>query len=337
MQKRSNYPLTCYESIVLDKKSAKFIKTRNKALYFDSKSDDTTLWQLHDEYTKKRSSDNKEHHQSLLDLKIELAERMVEKCSFCEHKCGVNRKKNERGQCKCPYESKIASEFIHMGEEAELIPSYTIFFAGCTFMCVFCQNFDISQNPNEGILIDPITIAKMIDNRKRVGAKNVNFVGGDPTPHIHTILKTIREIKENIAIVFNSNMYLSEDSMKLLDGVVDVYLTDFKYYDSNEAEKYSKIKNYFEVVSRNHHLAKNQAELIIRHLVLPNHVECCTKNILCWIKDNLGQNMRINYMFQFRPTYMAKNYSEIARRLTFDEKSRVGEIVKELDLFYASH
>jgi len=262
-----------------------------------------------------------------LDEKIKKSREILESCHLCERRCNVNRLKGEKGVCGV-LESRINSEFIHWGEEPELVPSYTIFFSGCTFKCVFCQNWDISQCPDSGLEVKPETLAKMIE---KVKARNVNWVGGEPTPNLAYILEVLSHLKRNIAQVWNSNMYVSLETMELLDGVVDVYLADFKYGNNKCAVKYSKVPKYWEIITRNHIIAKKQAEMIIRHLVLPNHIECCTKPVLEWISKNLD-NVRVNVMDQYRPEYKADEYEEINRRLEYNEFKEALSIAQDLGL-----
>jgi len=118
--------------------------------------------------------------------------------------------------------SRYSAEFLHHGEEPELVPSHTIFFTGCNFSCVYCQNWQISTAPNRGIPILPEEFARKITLQRAYGSKNVNFV--TPTPHTHTILKILNALKVNVPVVWNSNMYYSSEVAKLLEGVVDVYL-----------------------------------------------------------------------------------------------------------------
>lgn len=263
---------------------------------------------------------------SLLDLKIAIVERMIENCACCGWNCGVNRKAGEKGFCKLTDVSYYASEFLHMGEEPELVPSHTIFFAGCVFACVYCQNWDISTCPDCGTRIEPRKLAKLIDLRRMHGAKNVNFV--TPTPHTYTILKIIREISQNNPVIWNSNMYHSPVIAEILEGVVDVYLGDFKYGNNECARRYSKINNYLEIVQPNFKFAYETAEVLLRHLVLPGHLECCTKPIAEWVAKNIPQ-IRFNLMFQYMPCYRALEYQEIGRQLTPEEEEKAIKIVRE--------
>ena len=265
---------------------------------------------------------------SYLDLKIAIAEKLFEKCIFCQRKCEVNRNE-EPGICGV-MKSKIASEFLHMGEEAPLIPSHTVFFTGCTFKCVFCQNMDISQHPDEGMIYSEEELAELIDNRRLDGSRNVNFVGGDPNPHLLYILKTISLVKENVPVIWNSNFYMSWEAMHLLDGVIDLYLSDFKYSNDDCAMRLSGISDYWEVVTRNHKLAFQSGDMIIRHLVLPGHVECCTLPILDWIYENLGKKVVLNIMAQYRPLYGAFNHPELSRFLNRQEYVKAVDYARKL-------
>lgn len=251
-----------------------------------------------------------------LDSKVKKAEELIQSCVFCERKCGVNRKKGKLGWCKVGYESRVTTAFAHYGEEPELVPSGTIFFSGCTFHCVCCQNWDISQYPLAGEVWSPEKITDWIQNTQCI---NINFVGGEPTPNLHNILKAMKLSKRSIPMIWNSNMYMSKESMNLLDGVIDVYLADFKYGNNECALKLSKVPKYFDTMVRNFKLARKSAEMLIRVLVLPNHIECCDKKIIDWIAENLGNDVRVNIMSQYRPVYEAFEYPKISRRLEYDE------------------
>ncbi|MEM2974409.1 MAG: radical SAM protein, partial [Candidatus Micrarchaeia archaeon] len=132
----------------------------------------------------------------------------MKSCSLCERKCRIDRKHGERGLCGVGYKSRVASAFPHIGEEPELVPSGTIFFSGCNSRCVFCQNWDISQFPGMGDIWPPERIANWImDNFTSGRIINANFVGGEPTPNTHNILKALKLLSINVPIVWNSNMY----------------------------------------------------------------------------------------------------------------------------------
>ena len=219
-----------------------------------------------------------------------------------------------------------------MGEEPELVPSGTIFTLGCTLRCLHCQNWTISQWYEKGEVCTPEALAKEVENLRRSGCRNANLVGGEPTPWLEQWLETFKHVKVNIPVVWNSNSYYSEETAKLLAGFVDVYLLDFKYGPGECAERISDAPKYWEVCTRNHLYAKNYGELIIRVLVLPEHLECCVRPILNWISKNLGPSTRTNVMFQYRPEWRAHEIPELRRRLTRSEMEKAIQIAREAGL-----
>jgi len=321
--------LSKYHEILEEQGTAQYLNCKYIPVSFEQPQSTDELWYIHDDALQLMKVQNTTPKQSLLDLKIELTDRLFQACCFCEHKCRVNREKTA-GKCGVQ-ESHIASEFLHYGEETVLVPSYTIFFSGCTFNCVFCQNWDISQNPC-GVAIEPKALVTTIKQRKKQGARNVNWVGGDPTSNLLYILKVLKKLDSNIPQVWNSNMYCSEETMKLLHGVMDIYLTDFKYGNDSCAKRLSKVDGYTAVVKRNHILAYQQGEVIVRHLVLPNHGTCCSRPILEWIQKNTLE-VAVNVMGQYRPEYHADEYKEIACPVPREEYLRVKEYAETLGLF----
>ena len=271
---------------------------------------------------------------SLLDLKIILTRALMEKCGLCERKCNVKRLNNEKGECRVGSKCSISSEQVHLGEEAHIIPSHTIFFMGCNFKCQYCQNWSISQWFEEGQFVTSKGIAESIRKRREEGCRNVNFVGGEPTPNLLTILESLKLCKPNIPVIWNSNFYMSEQTVQILDGIVDLYLPDFKYGRDECALRLSKIPDYFAVVSRNHILATKQAEVTVRHLVLPNHVECCSKPVLKWIAENIRDKCIVNIMDQYRPYFKAMEQTDVNRRITGEEFKEVLNYATALGINY---
>lgn len=349
-------PLERYYSILEGKERALYLLLRHHPVKFDSSWSDDDLRSLHAEHVREfrsflrgvntRNEEVATARPNLLDLKVELANRSLGRCEICEWRCQADRANGERGKCGV-LDSRISSDFLHYGEEPPLIPSYTIFFSGCNFRCVFCQNFDISTNASGGMKIPPQLLAQRIakkfgpgaeseihrtfGGRRLLGAVNVNWVGGDPTPNLAYILEVLRHSSTNLPQVWNSNMYLTERSMELLNGVVDVFLTDFKYGSDSCAKRLSGAQNYVEVVSRNHLLAAGQAEVMVRHLVMPNHVECCSKPVLRWIAENIPNSL-VNVMDQYRPVHRAFEHKDIGRGLKASEFDEAHSFAKEIGL-----
>lgn len=343
--KKARASLARYFDVMENDKPAKFMIAKKLAASFNKNDSLTKLWNIHDQLTEEfcrleKEIDSHQKHleeldvpeKSYLDLKIEIVNRILEKCCFCTRRCGFNRLKGELGYCKCGTQITVSTMFEHMGEEPELIPSGTIFTLGCTLKCIHCQNWTISQWYEKGDIFSPEQLATSVEHLRKGGCRNINLVGGEPTPWLQQWLETFKHVKVNVPVVWNSNSYYSEETAKLLAGFVDVYLLDFKYGSNECAEKISDAPGYLEACMRNHLYAKKYGELLIRVLVLPEHLECCTKNVLNWIAQNLGTWVRTNVMFQYRPEWRAHEIPELQKRLTGREKERAIELAKEAKL-----
>lgn len=275
---------------------------------------------------------------NFLDLKAEIARRNLDSCTLCEWNCHVDRNHGQVGVCRLDNKTRVASWFRHFGEESPLVNtngSGTIFFSGCMFRCVFCQNWDISQFPLAGRQVDGIMLARIMRDLYEQGVHNINFVGGEPTPNIHTIIDGMVNLDCNIPMLWNSDMYASVDAMKLLLEIIDIWLPDFKYGNDLCARKLSNVPNYFSMVARNHKIASENGDMIVRHLVLPNHLECCTKPVLDWIAQNC-KNVLVNVMGQYRPDYKVlrfpEKYPEISRTLNQSELDEAYAYAEKLGL-----
>jgi len=319
-------PLRRYKAILMGTEVPAFRQAMATPVGFSGEDDDEKLWNAHESALRERAEGATYvvDGASLLDLKLELVNRMLRECRLCERRCGADRIAGERGECGVG-EARIASMFLHHGEEAPLVPSFTVFFAGCNFKCVFCQNYDISTDPNCGREVPPDSLARRIENLTDVGragfhvslvrewgekAKNVNWVGGEPTPNLRYVLEVLKECRANIPQIWNSNMYMSEPTMRLLQGAVDLYLADFKYGNDECAMRLSGAKDYTRIVERNHKLAATHGEVIVRHLMLPGHLECCTIPVLDWLAENTP-SVLVNVMDQYHPAHRANEFPEL--------------------------
>ncbi len=328
-----------------NRKKAKFLLARKLVADFEKNEPLEQLWKMHDNLADKFRRFEKELYEgsqtlqeiqspekSYLDLKTEIAHRILHSCSFCTRKCRVDRLNGEHGYCGCGTELAVSSFFEHWGEEPELVPSGTIFTMGCTMRCKHCQNWTISQWIDHSQIYKPREMAKEIDELRSKGCRNVNLVGGEPTPWLHQWLETFKHVNLNVPVIWNSNSYYSQETAHLLADFVDVYLLDFKYGSGDCAERISEAPEYWAICTRNHLEAANHGELMIRVLVLPDHLECCTRQILNWIGQNLGKESRVNVMFQYRPEWRASEIPELHRRLTREEMERAVQLAREAGL-----
>ena len=268
----------------------------------------------------------------LLKKKTEQAKKILEKCEFCERRCGVNRVEGETGFCGIGNVPRVFGAHAHFGEEPELIPSATLFFSGCTMRCVYCQNAPESVDYDSGIIWNSRRIAEWIEQMESFGCKNVNFVGGDPTPNLPWILEALSLTRAKIPVVWNSNSYYSEKTAALLKGIVDVYLLDFRYFDERCAVRLSSAPNYPDVAKRNFLTANKDSELLIRILVMPNHIECDAKPIIRWIRDKLGPGVRTNILAQYRPCWHASKYKDINEPLSISDHQKVVDYAKKIGM-----
>jgi putative pyruvate formate lyase activating enzyme len=343
--KKAQASLGRYFAVMHDQRPAKFVIARKLSAKFDKSNSLEELWKKHVvcmeefcrlekeiDFGRAKSEGMQALDTSFLDLKIEIANRILGGCHFCTRTCTVDRLKGEVGFCGCGREIMVSSIFEHMGEEPELVPSGTIFTMGCTMRCKHCQNYTISQWMELGEAYKPEELAREVEKLRAGGCRNANLVGGEPTPWLQQWLETFKHVKANVPIVWNSNSYYNPETAQLLAGFADVYLLDFKYGPDDCAERISDAPNYWTVCTHNHLEAKKYGELIIRVLVLPNHLECCTKPILNWIAKNLGTETRVNVTFQYRPEWRAYEIPELSRRLTDEEKNQAIRFAKEAGL-----
>ena len=270
----------------------------------------------------------------------------LECCTICPHNCKINRTKNP-GRCKSTDKIKIALYSIHNFEEPCISGengSGTIFFSNCNMNCVFCQNYEISQL-GRGKKITIEELANVMIKQQERNVQNINLV--TPTSYALHIVETIKIARKKglkIPIVYNTNGYESVETLKLLEGYVDIYLPDLKYYYDDLAKKYSKVDNYFQIATKAIQEMYRQVGapvldengvmkkgLMIRHLILPNEVQN-SKKVLKWVKENIDSNVYVSIMAQYFPTYKAKEIPEIARKITKEEYEKVENYLYELDL-----
>lgn len=282
-----------------------------------------------------------EKHLYYIDSAIKKAKALYDSCICCGHLCKTDRNNNKIGRCKIFEDTshiKVASHTLHFGEEPMLVGnsgSGTVFFSNCNLSCVFCQNHQISS---EGIgeIIGLEKLASYFLDLEREGANNINLVSA--THVIYPVLKALKIALLNglnLPIVYNTNGYDTNELLDCLNGIVDIYLPDLKYFNNDKAIKYSKAENYFDVAINAITTMKNQvgdliidendiakSGIIIRHLVLPNN-ESDSYDILIELKERGFLNSYISLMSQYSPEFMAKDYENINRKLYVKEYNEV--------------
>jgi len=270
-----------------------------------------------------------------LAQRIEQAYVILENCALCPRQCGVNRLKGEKGFCRSPSRPVVYSSHPHFGEEISLVGkngSGTIFFSNCNLRCVFCQNWPISHE-GRGKEVSDEELAGLMIKLQKMGCHNINLV--TPTHVMPYILKATRiALKKGLSIplVYNTSGYERLEIVRLLDGIVDIYLPDMKYMDADKAAKYSaNAADYPEmakaaIIEMNRQVGEHRTDargiairgLMIRHLIMPNRV-ADTEKFTRWVSENLPTSTYVNIMAQYHVEYKAYDYPEIARGITVKE------------------
>lgn len=270
-----------------------------------------------------------------------------EKCNICPHECNINRNKGQTGRCKAKDKVRIALYSVHDFEEPCISGkkgSGTVFFSNCNLNCVYCQNYEISQQ-GKGKDITIEELAKIFLIQQEKGVENINLV--TPTSYVLQIIEAIKIAKQKglkLPIIYNTNAYEKVETLRLLEGVIDVYLPDLKYAQNILGIQYSNVNNYFEIatnaikemirqvgapkLNENGIIKKG---VMVRHLVLPNHIEN-SKKVLKWLKDNLLDEIYISVMAQYFPTYKAKEVEMLGRKLTKDEWKDIEDYIDDLGI-----
>ena len=271
-----------------------------------------------------------------LKERVERAKEMLLSCRVCPHRCEVNRLENELGYCKTGRNAVVSSYFPHHGEEFPIRGfrgSGTIFFSYCNMRCVYCQNYEVSHL-GEGREVSPEELADMMLELQGMGVHNINLVSpSHVVPQILEALYVAVQKGLRIPLVYNTSSFDSIESLKLMDGVVDIYLADLKYLSREFGRKYSKVKDYptyaKEAIREMYRQVGNLKVdergiavrgLIIRHLVLPNDIST-TVEVMNFLRS-IDPKPAVNVMDQYFPFYKAKDYPELARRITREEFRR---------------
>jgi putative pyruvate formate lyase activating enzyme len=281
-----------------------------------------------------------------LGERVERLLKSLEHCTICPRVCGVNRLKDEIGECGVGRRALMSSYGPHFGEEPPLVGRFgsgTVFFAGCNLHCVFCQNYEISQF-KMGRTVDASILSDVFLRIQDMGCHNLNLVS--PTHVVPQVMEALLfAVKRgfNLPIVYNTGGYDSLQTLKNLDGVVDIYMPDIKYSDSEKGLKYSDVKGYWEVVRKSVKEMHRQVGdliiengiakrgLLIRHLVLPRDIAGSEK-VLLFVKNEISENSYVNIMDQYWPTHLAHKYEELSRRITREEYRRVVEFARKIGL-----
>lgn len=269
-----------------------------------------------------------------LQSRVNILKSMLHNCVLCPHQCQVDRTNGIRGYCKTLDNVIISGADTHFGEEEELVGRYgsgTIFFSHCNLACVFCQNYEISYC-GEGQEISPKELSEIMLHLQNKKCHNINLVSpGHIVPQIAEAIYMAAKRGLNIPIVYNTNGYDLTDTLKLLDGIIDIYMPDIKFGNDSTAQKYLGVKQYYtiakaaakEMYRQVGNLTVNDSNiaykgLLIRHLVMPENL-AATEKIMRFISEEISPDTYVNIMAQYYPAHRASEYKELKRRITKQE------------------
>ncbi|MDF1661994.1 MAG: DUF1553 domain-containing protein, partial [Planctomycetota bacterium] len=260
------------------------------------------------------------YRQSTVVTKAKLADDLLTPCRLCWRECEVDRKNGELGDCKLGAEIRCYNEFIHYGEEQEIIPTHAVFLSGCNFRCRFCSEWKHVVKVENDPIIKVEALATRIAERQEQGAQTLSFIGGTPDVNMAGILECLCKLAQSPALVWNSNMTWSTQSAPILRGLVDSFVADWKFGNDLCGKKLAGIDEHQSLVPHRILKVAEKTFTIVRHLVMPGHINCCTRPVLQQIRDK-APGIRLNLMDQYQsvPVTSALKSDPLSKSLSAEE------------------
>lgn len=272
----------------------------------------------------------------------ELARRLSEarsalkSCNLCEWRCGINRTKGEPAPCCLSAETYTFRRYLSLTDEMEIVPTLRVYLAGCNFRCRFCNTGPMCFEPDAGEKIEPSPFAAELTAAARRGAKTIDLLGGEPSLHPHTILEIAAAAEEPLPLVLDTNLYMTPEVIDWLEGVLACAIGDFKFGNDRCAQSLAGVPRYWEVVTRNLlHFTSKGIRLIVRHLLMPGHVQCCFKPVADWMASNLPE-VRFHLACGYVPCWKAQTDSVLGRMTARSEQQEAEEYLRRLGLNWHS-
>jgi putative pyruvate formate lyase activating enzyme len=260
-----------------------------------------------------------------------IARAALADCHLCEHHCGVNRLAGEPGLCHAGAEARIFMAQAEVSDELELIPTFAIALSGCDLRCDFCITGGPSWNPRAG---EPVRLEILAEQARAVladGARTIMILGGEPTIHLPAALEIVAALPDDAKLVWKTNAHGSAQARALLNGMFDVWLADFKFGNDACAQRLAKVPDYVRVVRENLLWANEHSELMVRHLLMPGHVECCWQPVAEWLAGELP-GIKVNLRSGFWPAWHSARHSDLRRTVSNSESAQAGRIARNCGL-----
>ena len=315
--------------------SPRFLLTRNMGSSVSDLTElsEDNLWDIHDSVMAEPPTGILSvASASILDLKIELARRILSHCHLCAHRCGVDRIQGETGICGLGAQATVANAFVHIAEEPPINPSLLISLAGCGLRCRYCQQWELLDPAISGESLE----ASLWHRLPTDGARSLSFIGGNPDESLYAILCFLADAPDDwsLPVVWNSNGYASPETVRLLEGIVDCYVPDFKYGSDDCTGKLSGAPGYPEAARETIRAMLSQGvPVIVRILALPGHFWCCNVPVLEMLAFMKSKHLYISVLGQYWPDWqITEADGEMARHITMDEVRQVHDLACKLGL-----
>lgn len=271
------------------------------------------------------------HRAALAAERARLARALLADCRFCAHECGANRLAGETGPCRAGAESRFFSAQTEVADEIELIPTFAVALSGCDMRCDFCVTGASSWNPRAGFFLSPADLAAKARAALQNGARTIMVLGGEPTIHLPAALEFVSQLPDTATLVWKTNAHGSAQARALLDGLFDVWVADFKFGNDACALRLARTPDYLRIVRENLRWASGHVTLIVRHLLMPGHVECCWRPVAQWLAANLP-GVKVSLRTGFWPAWRARRHAEFQKPLSEIEAGTATRIAGENNL-----
>lgn len=259
------------------------------------------------------------------------ARELLSDCHFCAHHCGVNRLKGELGRCRAGSEARYFLAQTEVNDEPGLAPCFAVALSGCDLRCDFCISGAESWNPSAGAPMDARAVAQRAMTALASGARTIMILGGEPTIHLHAALDLVAHLPEDARLIWKTNAHGTALTRSLLDGLFNVWVADCKFGNDACAERLSHVPDYTLIVRENLRWAAEHTHLIVRHLLMPGHVECCWKPVARWLANELP-GVSVSLRSGFWPGWQSGRHPELGRTTSRDELKLAWALAEECGL-----
>jgi putative pyruvate formate lyase activating enzyme len=263
--------------------------------------------------------------------RAQMARALLADCHLCAHHCGVNRLQGEEGHCHAGAGSRYFSAQVEVSDELELIPTFAVALNGCDLRCDFCITGGPSWNARNGKTFHAHAMAARATQALAAGARTVMVLGGEPTIHLPAALEFVAAMPSTATLIWKTNAHGTAQARDLLEGMFDIWVADFKFGNDVCAQRLARVPEYVGVVRENLIWAAEHSELIVRHLLMPGHLECCWKPVAKWLANELP-GVKINLRSGFWPAWHAGRHPELRTTMPKSESGPAWTIAHEYGL-----